>query len=72
MFYKNAPVLKAFVEGSPPDAFRDDLSPQPGDRVLTKQYPSAFFGSGLAEALHADGIDTLLIGGYSTSGCVRA
>ena len=72
VFYRKAPVLKAFVEGSPLGAFPDDLTPQPGDRVFTKQYPSAFFGTGLAEALHADGIDTLIITGYSTSGCVRA
>jgi len=72
VFWRKAPVLKAFIEGSPLGAFPDDLTPAPGDRVFTKQYPSAFFGTGLAEALHADGIDTLLITGYSTSGCVRA
>jgi len=72
VFYRKAPVLKAFVEGSPLGAFPDDLTPAPGDQVFTKQYPSAFFGTGLADALHAEGIDTLLITGYSTSGCVRA
>jgi maleamate amidohydrolase len=72
VFYRKAPVLKAFIEGSPLGAFPADLTPHAGDRVFTKQYPSAFFGTGLAEALHADGVDTLLIGGYSTSGCVRA
>ncbi len=35
-------------------------------------FPSAFFGTGLAENLHARGIDTVLITGLSTSGCVRA
>lgn len=72
VFYRKAPVLKAFVEGSPLGAFPAELTPLPTDRVFTKQYPSAFFGTGLADALHADGIDTLLITGYSTSGCVRA
>ncbi len=72
VFWRKAPVLKAFVEGSPLGAFPPGLTPQAGDRVVTKQYPSAFFGTGLAETLHAEGIDTLLIGGYSTSGCVRA
>lgn len=72
VFYRKAPVLEAFVEGSPLGAFSDDLTPQPGDRVFTKQYPSAFFGTALAEALHANSIDTLIITGYSTSGCVRA
>jgi maleamate amidohydrolase len=72
VFYRKAPVLKAFIEGSPLGAFPSELTPQGSERVFTKQYPSAFFGTGLAEALHADGIDTLLITGYSTSGCVRA
>lgn len=72
VFYKKAPVLAAFVAGSPLGAFPEGLTPQEGDRVVTKQYPSAFFGTGLAEALHATSIDTLLITGYSTSGCVRA
>lgn len=72
VFYRKAPVLKAFVEGSPLGAFPEGLAPQEGERVFTKQYPSAFFGTGLAEALHGEGIDTLLITGFSTSGCVRA
>jgi maleamate amidohydrolase len=72
VFYRKAPVLKAFIEGSPLGAFPEGLTPLEGERVFTKQYPSAFFGTGLAEALHAEGIDTLLITGYSTSGCVRA
>ena len=72
VFYRKVPVLKAFIEGSPLGAFPPELTPQAGDRVFTKQYPSAFFGTGLAEALHAEGIDTLLVTGYSTSGCVRA
>lgn len=72
VFYRKAPVLKVFDEGSPLGAFPDGLTPQAGDRVFTKQYPSAFFGTGLAEMLHGEGIDTLLITGYSTSGCVRA
>lgn len=72
VFYRKAPVLQAFVEGSALGAFPDDLQPQAGDQVFTKQYPSAFFGTNLAGALHAGGIDTLLITGYSTSGCVRA
>jgi len=72
VFFRKVPVLKVFVEGSPLGAFPPELTPQAGDRVFTKQYPSAFFGTGLAEVLHAEGIDTLIITGFSTSGCVRA
>ncbi len=72
VFYRKVPVLRVFTEGSPLGAFPPELTPEPGDRVVTKQYPSAFFATGLAEQLHDEGIDTLLIGGFSTSGCVRA
>lgn len=72
VFYRKSPVLKVFITGSPLGAFPDDLTPQPGDYVFTKQYPSAFFGTPLAATLTAHAIDTLIITGYSTSGCVRA
>ena len=39
---------------------------------MTKQYASAFFGTSLASTLVAMGIDTLIITGCSTSGCIRA
>jgi nicotinamidase-related amidase len=40
--------------------------------VIVKQYASAFFGTSLAATLTAAGIDTAVIAGVSTSGCVRA
>jgi maleamate amidohydrolase len=40
--------------------------------VISKQYASSFFGTHLAATLTAMGVDTLLISGLSTSGCVRA
>ena len=72
MFFHKVPALKAFERGSPMGAFPPTLTPAPGEMVLSKQYPSAFFGTSLASTLHAAGIDTLLITGFSTSGCVRA
>ncbi len=72
LFYKKIPALKAFDKGSPLGAFPPTLQPAPGDRVITKQYASAFFDTGLAEMLRGMSVDTLLITGYSTSGCVRA
>ncbi|WP_340588944.1 isochorismatase family protein [Erythrobacter alti] len=72
VFYRKAPVLKSFDAGSPMGAFPDGLKPQSGELVVTKQYASAFFGTSLAATLTAMGVDTLLITGYSTSGCVRA
>lgn len=72
VFYRKVPMLKNFDAGSPRGAFPDGLEPQAGELVVTKQYASAFFGTSLAATLTAMGVDTLLITGYSTSGCVRA
>lgn len=72
VFYRKVPALGCFQAGSPLGAFPATLRPQEGELVVSKQYASAFFGTSLASTLHADGIDTLLITGFSTSGCVRA
>lgn len=40
--------------------------------VLSKQYASAFFATSLAPLLHAQGVDTVVLAGCSTSGCIRA
>ena len=44
----------------------------PGETIITKQYPSAFFGTDLVHQLNQNEIDTLIITGLTTSGCVRA
>lgn len=72
MFYRKVPALRAFHAGSPLGAFPDALQPEAGDHVMTKCYPSAFFGTALAPMLHTMRVDTVLLTGYSTSGCVRA
>jgi maleamate amidohydrolase len=72
LFYKKIPSLRVFLEGSPLGAFPSSLQPAAGERVISKQFASAFFGTSLAETLAEEGIDTLLITGLSTSGCVRA
>lgn len=72
LFYRKVPALAVFDRGSPLGAFPTELQPKPGEEVISKQFPSAFFGTSLAEWLRARMVDTLIIGGYSTSGCVRA
>ena len=72
LFYKKIPSLRVFLEGSRLGAFPPSLQPVDGERVISKQFASAFFGTSLAETLSEEGIDTLLITGLSTSGCVRA
>lgn len=71
-FFRKVPALKLFEEGSPLGAFPAELQPLNSELVISKQYPSAFFGTSLASTLHAMGVDTVLLGGFSTSGCVRA
>ncbi|WP_379548894.1 isochorismatase family protein [Qipengyuania sp. DSG2-2] len=71
-FFRKVPALSAFVEGSPLGAFPQAITPQDGEPVFTKQYPSAFFGTALDRHLHDLGVDTVIVAGYSTSGCVRA
>lgn len=72
MFFRKVPALRAFTRGSPDGAFPDTLQPSANEIVISKQYPSAFFGTSLASTLHAMRVDTVMITGFSTSGCVRA
>ena len=50
----------------------DDIAPAPQDIVITKQKPSGFFGTPLLSYLVLLGVDSLLVTGTTTSGCVRA
>ncbi len=72
VFFRKVPALKNFERGSPMGEFVEGLEPLDTEIVITKQYASAFFGTNLASTLAAAGVDTLLISGWSTSGCVRA
>jgi maleamate amidohydrolase len=72
IWVKKAPVMKDMVEGNPLAAFCEEVIPQENEVVISKQYASAFFGSSLASMLHAQGIDTVVLAGCSTSGCIRA
>lgn len=72
LFYRKVPILKVFETGSPLGAFPAALQPRDDELVISKQYASAFFGTTLASTLVAAGVDTVMITGLSTSGCVRA
>lgn len=72
LFVRKVPALRKLVEGAPMGEIVPTLAPKPEDLVITKNYPSAFFGTSLATTLHAQGIDTVILIGCSTSGCVRA
>lgn len=74
VFFRKVPALACFEVGRAPElaAFATGLEPIAGETVITKQYASAFFGTTLASTLTALGVDTVLIAGVSTSGCIRA
>lgn len=50
----------------------EEVAPQPGDVVVSKRYASAFFGTPLMTYLNDLDVDTLIVTGCTTSGCVRA
>jgi nicotinamidase-related amidase len=74
IFYRKLPILQCFDRGLHPDwaAFARGLEPNAGETVISKQYASAFFGTTLASTLTSLGVDTVILSGLSTSGCVRA
>lgn len=71
-FYEKAAPLKNFLKGSPMGAWGPGLDPFDDEIIVSKQYPSAFFGTSLASTLTAMGVDNVLLTGLTTSGCVRA
>ncbi|MCA2176302.1 isochorismatase family protein [Nonomuraea glycinis] len=72
LFFRKVAPLRRLVGDHPLGALMPEVAPEPAELVIVKQYASAFFGSPLASALTASRVDTLVIAGVSTSGCVRA
>jgi maleamate amidohydrolase len=72
LFVRKVPALAAFADGAAGNWGDLALEPEAGEVVVVKQYASAFFGTSLATTLHASGVDTVVLAGVSTSGCVRA
>ncbi|KAF5372855.1 hypothetical protein D9758_001757 [Tetrapyrgos nigripes] len=74
LFYKKAKALAVWRTGDERKLHEplEGLELGPSDIVIIKQYASAFFGTSLASTLNAMKVDTLVVCGVSTSGCVRA
>ena len=72
LFVKKVPVLRNLTSMEPMAEIVDELPRKETDTVLVKQYASAFFGTSLAAMLTSLGVDTILLTGCSTSGCIRA
>jgi maleamate amidohydrolase len=71
-FGVKCPGLIACLRGGEGCEIDPLVAPLDGDVVFEKQQPSAFFGTDLHERLSARGIDTVVVCGTTTSGCVRA
>ncbi|MBO6610052.1 MAG: isochorismatase family protein [Altererythrobacter sp.] len=71
-FFEKVRPLRHFLEGSPMGDWPKGLAPTDRELIISKQYPSAFFGTSLASTLTAMGVDNVILTGLTTSGCVRA
>jgi maleamate amidohydrolase len=71
-FFAKVPALSCMVAGEETQKLADGLYEPASDILVTKQYPSSFFGTSLDATLRWLKVDTLMIGGVTTSGCVRA
>ena len=72
LFFRKVRGLRHFVGDDPLGEPMPEVAPLPGEVVVAKQYASGFFGTSLASTLTSLGIDTVVLVGVSTSGCVRA
>ena len=72
IFALKVPAIVSLREDAPASQIVPELQPIDGELVIRKTYPSAFFGMTLASWLTQRGVQTLLIAGCTTSGCVRA
>ncbi|WP_434053114.1 MAG: isochorismatase family protein [Roseibium sp.] len=72
MFCLKATGLPQFTEQAPAGQIVDQLTPRSGELIVRKRQASAFFDTGLAGNLIARQVDTVIVAGCTTSGCVRA
>lgn len=72
IFVKKVPSLAILQKGSPLVEVDERIRPLPGERIIEKKYASAFFGTDLDLNLRSLGVDTVILTGCTTSGCIRA
>lgn len=72
IFSMKVPGLVTLTEDNRDSAIVSELTPSAGEMVVRKTVPSAFFGTSLAPWLTQHGVQTLVVAGATTSGCVRA
>jgi maleamate amidohydrolase len=66
------PALDELRDGTPTVKIDPRLMPAEGEHVIVKKFPSSFFGTNLVSLLVTEAVDTLILTGCSTSGCIRA
>lgn len=71
-FVQKVPALRQLTHDSPLIQIIDEIAPQQGELVIEKKYASVFFGTHIAATLTALRVDTIILVGCSTSGCIRA
>lgn len=72
LFALKVPGLDVLTENHPSSQVVSELAPRDSEIVIRKRYPSAFFATDLASLLRVRGVDTVIIAGCTTSGCVQA
>lgn len=72
VFRDKLPALNVLSPDSPWVKIDAALSPLNDEKIIEKQWASSFFGTNLAELLKNENVDSLIITGLTTSGCVRA
>jgi maleamate amidohydrolase len=72
LFISKVPSLKFLVKGSRWVELDPRLGRRAEEPIVTKHFASAFFGTDIAVQLRALGVDTVIVTGCTTSGCIRA
>ncbi|RNJ22033.1 isochorismatase family protein [Halosegnis longus] len=72
MFIEKVPAMRELKLGTDRVAVDDQIAPIGDERVIFKKYASAFFGTDLQTELTTHRVDTLVLVGVTTSGCIRA
>jgi nicotinamidase-related amidase len=71
-FVQKVPAMRIFEEGGRWSELDPRLDRRPSEPVVVKKFASAFFGTNLAALLTSQRVDTVIVTGSTTSGCVRA
>ncbi|MDA9344618.1 isochorismatase family protein [Gammaproteobacteria bacterium] len=72
VFRSKIPALNILKPDSEETSFLAELSPDSEDMLIEKKFASSFFGTNLADDLRRMNVDSVVISGVTTSGCVRA